>query len=81
MELILFPKDEVKKLITEMYEPADLLNKEFRFTTLELTLKFMNILPRIDDNDVYDALIELGFKPEEETPFVYYWYFKRKNDI
>lgn len=81
MNLILFPKDEVKKLITEMYEPADLLNKEFRFTTLELTLKFMNILPRIDDNDVYEALIELGFQPEEETPLEYYWYFKRKNNV
>lgn len=80
MSLILFPKDEVKKLITEMYEPADLLNKEFRYTTLELTYKFVNILPRLDDNDVYEALIELGFKPEEEKPLEYYWYFKRKNN-
>lgn len=81
MDLILFPKEEVKKLIADMYEPADLLNKEFRFTTLELTLKFMNILPRLDDNDVYEALIELGFKPEEESTLEYYWYFKRKNNI
>lgn len=81
MALILFHKDEVKKLISEMYEPANMLNKEFRFTTLELTMKLMNILPRIDDNDVYDALTELGFKPEEENPLEYYWYFKRKNNL
>lgn len=81
MGLILFPKDEVKQLITQMYEPANMLTKEFRFTTMELTLKLMNILPRIDDNDVYEALVELGFKPEEEEPLEYYWYFKRKNNI
>ncbi|MEN9907130.1 MAG: hypothetical protein RLZZ540_271 [Bacteroidota bacterium] len=81
MGLILFPKDEVKQLITQMYEPANMLNKEFRFTTMELTLKLMNILPRIDDNDVYEALVELGFKPEEEATLEYYWYFKRKTDI
>lgn len=81
MAIILFPKDEVKKLISEMYEPANMVNKEFRFTTLELTMKLMNILPRIDDNDVYDALTELGFKPEEENTLEYYWYFKRKNNM
>lgn len=81
MSLILFPKDEVKKLITEMYEPANMLNKEFRFTTMELTIKLMNILPRVDDNDVYEALTELGYQPEEENPLEYYWYFKRKNNI
>jgi hypothetical protein len=80
MALILFYKDEVKKLITKMYAPADLISKEFRFTTHELTEKLLSILPKIEYNDVYEALLELGFEPHEENPMEYYWYFKRKTE-
>jgi hypothetical protein len=58
---ILNYKEEVKRLISENYEPADVLSKEFKFT--------------------YEALIELGFEPKEEEPLVYFWYFKRKNNM
>lgn len=80
MAIILFYKNELKNLITKMYEPADMISKEFRFTTMELTEKLISILPRIDDHDVYEALLDLGFTPQEENPLEYYWYFKRKLD-
>lgn len=80
---ILDYKNEVKRLISENYEPADSLSKEFRFTTEKLTQNFQKIIPynAIDDHLVYEALVELGFEPKEEKPLEYFWYFKRKNNI
>ncbi|MBC5840739.1 hypothetical protein H8R23_04920 [Flavobacterium sp. F-380] len=80
---ILNYKDEVKRLISENYEPADSLSKEFKKTTQALTYEFMNVIPNnaIDEHLVYEALRELGFEPKEEKPLVYFWYFKRKNNI
>jgi hypothetical protein len=80
---ILDYKNEVKRLISENYEPADSLSKEFKKTTQELTYEFMNVIPNnaIDEHLVYEALRELGFEPKEEKPLVYFWYFKRKNNI
>jgi hypothetical protein len=76
-------KKEVKRLISENYEPADVLSKEFQKTTLELTYELKNILPHnvVDEHLVYESLLELGFEPKEEKPLVYFWYFKRKNNI
>lgn len=80
---ILDYKNEVKRLISENYEPADSLSKEFQFTTAKLTQNLQNIIPynAIDEHLVYEALLELGFEPKEEKPLVYSWYFKRKNNI
>ncbi|MBC7847270.1 MAG: hypothetical protein H7Y10_12335 [Flavobacterium sp.] len=80
---ILDYKPEVKRFISENYEPADTLSKEFKKTTVELVIGFMGILPQnaVDEYMVYEALIELGFEPKEEAPLVFFWYFKRKNDI
>jgi len=77
---ILDYKPEVKRLISENYEPADAISKEFKKTTLELLVGFMSILPpnSIDENLVYEALTELGFEPKEETPLCFFWYFRRK---
>jgi hypothetical protein len=74
-------KDEVKRLISDSYEPADMVNKEFQYTTFELTMHLKNILPdnAIDEHVIYEALLELGFQPKEEKPLVFNWYFKRKN--
>jgi hypothetical protein len=74
-------KEEVKRLIKEAYEPADMLSKEFEYSTAQLTLNFQKIIPcnAIDEHLVYEALIELGFKPEESEPLCFLWYFKRKN--
>jgi hypothetical protein len=76
-------KDEVKRLITENYEPADTLSKEFEMTTLQLTEILRNILPlnAVDEHLVYEALRELGFEPKETTPLLFCWYFRRKNNI
>ena len=76
-------KKEVKRLISENYEPADALSKEFQFTTEKLTENFQQIIPykAIDEYLVYEALLELGFEPKEEQPLEYFWYFKRKNNI
>lgn len=81
--LILDYKNEVKRLISENYESADILSKEFKKTTLELTYELINVIPSnaIDEHLVYEALRELGFEPKEEKPLVYFWYFKRKNNI
>lgn len=77
---ILDYKPEVKRLISENYAPADVLSKEFQFTTSKLVENFQNILPfnAVDENLVYEALTELGFEPKEETPLVFFWYFRRK---
>lgn len=76
-------KDEVKRLITDNYEPAHLVSKEFEMTTLTITENLKNILPinAIDEHVVYECLRELGFEPKEKTPLLFYWYFKRKNNI
>jgi hypothetical protein len=75
-------KEELKKLISEEYEPADTLSKEFEYTTFQLTELFNNVLPSnsIDEHTVYEALVELEFKPKEDPklPLAYFWYFKRK---
>lgn len=73
-------KEEVKRLISEMYEPADTVSKEFKMTTSKLLLNLNRILPfnAVDAHVVYEALLELGFKPKEEKPLKFYWYFKRK---
>jgi len=76
-------KDEVKRLITELYEPADLLSKEFEMTTFQIALNLKNILPlnAIDEHVVYEALRELGFEPKEKEQLCFFWYFKRKNNL
>lgn len=84
MEIFLLDyKKEVKRLISENYEPADALSKEFEYTTEKLTQNLKQILPynAIDEHLVYEALLELDFEPKEEKPLIYFWYFKRKNNI
>jgi hypothetical protein len=84
MEIFLLDyKKEVKRLISENYEPADIISKEFQFTTEKLTENFQQIIPykAIDEHLVYEALLELGFEPKEAEPLEYFWYFKRKNNI
>lgn len=75
-------KEELKKLITDQYEPADFISKEFQYTTERITDLFSSLLPygSIDEHDVYEVLIELGFKPKENPtePLQFFWYFKRK---
>ena len=81
MEIILLNyKDQVKRLISENYQPADALSKEFQFTTAKLVENLLNILPynAIDEHLVYEALLELEFEPKEETPLCFFWYFRRK---
>lgn len=77
---ILDYKPEVKRLISENYEPADAISKEFKKTTVELVIGFMGILPQnaVDEYMIYEALTELGFEPKEETPLCFFWYFRRK---
>lgn len=75
-------KEEVKRIISDAYEPADFISKEFAYSTAQLTELLMNIIPSgvIDEHLVYESLLELGFKPKEnETkPLLFEWYFKRK---
>lgn len=75
-------KEEVKRIISDTYEPADFISKEFAYSTAQLTELLMNIIPSgvIDEHLVYESLLELGFKPKEnETkPLLFEWYFKRK---
>lgn len=80
---ILDYKKEVKRLISENYEPADVLSIEFKKTVFELTCSLRNILPAnaVDEHLVYESLLELGFEPKEEEELVFFWYFKRKNNI
>lgn len=75
-------KEQLKKLITQEYEPADSLSKEFQYTTEQITFLLSNVLPdgSIDEHMVYEVLMELKFEPKEnpEEPLNYSWYFKRK---
>lgn len=73
-------KEEIKRLIAEMYEPTDIVSKEFKFTTQGLVTGFQGVLPynEVTEHIVYEALLELGFQPKEEKPLQYFWYFKRK---
>lgn len=82
MSLIFDYKEKVKELITESYAPAYFVSSEFKYTTMEITALLQNILPdkSIDDFMVFEALTELGFKPKEEQPLHFSWYFKRIND-
>jgi ubiquinone biosynthesis protein COQ9 len=76
---ILNYKNEVKKLISQSYTPAEVLSKEFEYTTDKLVENFQRIIPfqSVDEHVVYEALIELGFEPKESEPLVFSWYFKR----
>lgn len=75
-------KDELKRLISETYEPADMLSSEFQKTTLEIIEGFEDVIPnnQLDEHLVFEALTELGFTPKENPmlPLVFKWYFKRK---
>lgn len=73
-------KEEVKKLISETYDPADMLSKEAEFTTEILTENLKRILPynAVDEHIVYECMVELGYKPQESEPLIYSWYLKRK---
>lgn len=75
-------KEKTKELISDLYESADFVSKEFEFTTEDLTDSLLRVLPfkSIDEHLVYESLIELGFKPQEnpKKPLNFSWYFKRK---
>lgn len=77
---ILDYKSEVKRLISENYEPADLISKEFQMSTRELSNNLKNLLPEnvVNEHLVYESLLELGFEPKESEPLLFHWYFKRK---
>lgn len=77
---ILDYKEEIKRLISENYVPADVLSKEFEMTTELLTEQLKTILPynSVDEHLVYEALLELKFEPKESTPLLFFWYFRRK---
>lgn len=64
---ILDYKEEVKRLISENYEQADMMSKEFQMTTYHLLCNLKNILPdnAVTEHLVYEALLELGFEPKE----------------
>lgn len=74
-------KEEVKRLISETYEPSDIINKEFKMSTFDIVMHLRTILPdrAVDEHVVYEALQELGFEPKEEKPLAFFWYFRRKN--
>jgi len=74
-------KEELKRLISENYVPADILSREFEMTTETIHNNFLNVLPpnSIDTHMVYEVLLELGFEPKETEPLVFFWYFKRNN--
>lgn len=76
-------KDEVKKLISEAYEPADMISKEIETTTENLTASLKRILPdnAVDEHLIYECMIEMNYKPQESKPLVYSWYLKRKRNI
>jgi len=77
---ILDYKEEVKRLVSENYEPADFVSKEFEMATIQLVENLKVLLPAnaINEHVVYEALIELGFEPKEKEPLLFLWYFKRK---
>lgn len=72
-------KEEVKRILSESYIPADIVSKEFEMTTADIYGNLQNILPKnsIDEFIVYEALMELGFEPKEIDPLKFLWYFKR----
>lgn len=76
-------KEQLKNIIAENYEPADIVSKEFEYSTYRITLLLSSIFPSaaIDEHMVYEALLELGYSPKEDPrkPLKYSWYFKRKN--
>ncbi len=74
-------KEEVKRLICDSYEPADMVSVEFKYTTKEIVCNLKKVLPdnAVDEHLIYEALQELNFEPKEESPLEFYWYFKRKN--
>lgn len=78
-------REEVCKLITGLYEPADELSKEFEYTTAKITLLLKNILPHnaIDQHLVYECLMDLKYTPSEVPgkPLNFKWYFKRRNNF
>lgn len=73
-------KEEVKKLISETYAPADMISKEVEFTTEQLTDNLRRILPfnAVDEHLIYECMIEMAYKPQESEPLIYSWYLKRK---
>jgi hypothetical protein len=79
MPYIIDYKEEVKRLLSEGYEPADLLNKELDFTTAEITDFLMSLIPAkaINQHLVYEALLEMGYQPQESEPLQFRWYLKR----
>lgn len=78
-------REEVKRLISELYEPADDFSKEFEYTTEILTTNLQKVLPfnAVDDHLVYECLRELKYSPSEVPgqPLSFIWYFKRKNNF
>lgn len=78
-------REEVKRLISELYEPADFVSKEFEFTTAAITERLSLVIPAhaVDEHLVYECLTDLGFKPSEhpEERLVFMWYFKRKFNL
>jgi len=79
MPYIIDYKEEVKRLLFEGYEPADLLNKELDFTTEQITDFLKSLVPAnaINQHLVYEALLELGYQPQEAEPLQFRWYLKR----
>jgi len=73
-------KEEAKRLISESYEPADIISKEFQMSTADIVQHLRKILPenQVDDHLIYEALTDLKFQPKEKSPLEFYWYFKRK---
>lgn len=79
---ILDYREELKKMISELYEPACFISKDFELSTVEITARLSLIMPEnsIDEHLVYETLIDLGFKPKEDPsePLLFRWYFKKK---
>lgn len=71
---------ELVAILTEKYEPGNILDFDFSFTTLEVLEKMVNIFPAnaIDLHDVYEALTIIGFVPQDLEPLDFKWYFKTK---
>lgn len=73
-------KEEIKKLISISYEPANMIDKELEMNISDLVESLRNVLPykAVDDHLVYEALTELNFVPHEKGPLEYIWFFRRK---
>jgi len=82
---ILDYREEVCKLISTLYEPADELSKEFEYSTEKLTENIKAIMPcnAVDEHLIYECLKDLKFEPSEvpNRPLEFIWYFKRKNNF